>query len=324
MAGADLYFLTPEAAVVIVAALVPLALVAVVERRNARARAVLGLQAPELRTRLVLPVAVALLAVVLGLAAAQPVLQTKRSKEVRRDAEAFIAVDISRSMDASANAKSPTRLDRARAISNEVRSALPDVPMGIGTFTDRPLPLLLPTPDAEACRSVVQHSLAIESPPGLQNSTTISSFDAVAPFPLEGYFGAKVTRRLLVVITDAESTGFNEAGVRSSFAERPRTSVVLIRVGSRGERVFGASGRPESAYIPPPASGETLARFLSATRGRSFGEGSTAGAVEAAKAALGDGPRSRLGTVSDRKPLAPWLVLAGVLPLGVVLRRRNL
>jgi hypothetical protein len=42
------------------------------------------------------------------------------------------------------------------------------------------------------------------------------------------------------------------------------------------------------------------------------------------RAALGTGPRERLGTVSGRKDLAPYFVLAAILPLGVVLRRRNL
>jgi hypothetical protein len=252
------------------------------------------------------------------------VLRTERSRLVRTDAEVLVGVDTSRSMAASATAASPTRLDRARAIGNRLRAALADVPTGLATFTDRPLPVLLPTNDIAAFTSAVRDSLGIEDPPGLNTSTTISSFDAVAPFPLEGYFRPEAVRRVLVILTDAESTGFNEAGVRTSFGERPRTSVVLIRMGSPGERVFGPDGRPEPAYVPPPATGETLTRFLAATKGRAFGEHHVAAAVRAARRSLGTGPRTRLGTVSGRRDLAPWIVLAGVLPLGVVLRRRNL
>ena len=319
----QLHFLTPEAALVALLGLVPLALVGVVERRNRRARAVLALPEPEGRVRWLLPAAVGLLAVVLGLAAAQPVLRKDRGRLVRTDAEAFVAVDISRSMAASATADSPMRLDRAKAIGYRLQAALPDVPIGLGTFTDRPLPIMLPTTDRDAFTASVRDSLAIEEPPGLATSTTISSFDAVAPFALEGYFAPKVERRVLIVVTDAESTSFNEAGVRTSFKAKPRTALVLVRVGGKNERVFSTDGVPESAYIPPPASGETLELFLSATRGKSFGEGDVGGAVAAVREALGNGPRARIGTVSDRRDLAPWLVLAGVFPLGFVLRRRN-
>jgi hypothetical protein len=267
---------------------------------------------------------VAAIAVVLGLAAAQPVLSSPRPRLARLDAEALVAVDTSRSMDASATSGSPVRLERARRIALRIRAALPEVPMGLGTFTDRPLPLLLPTPDRDAFTAAVARSLGIERPPGLQNGTTISSFDAVAPFPLEGYFRPGAKKRLLVILTDAESTGFNEAGVRKSFEAKPRTAVVLVRIGRSGERVFGPSGQPESAYIPPPATGDTLRQFLGATHGRAFGEDDVADAERAARTTLGSGPTTNLGSSGGRHELAPWLVLAAVVPLAVVLRRRNL
>jgi hypothetical protein len=320
----NVHLLTPAAALVALVGLVPLACVVAVDRRNTRARALLRLPEPAAAERLALPVAVALVAAVLGLAAAHPVFRTEQPRVARLDAETFIAIDTSRSMRASPTPRSPTRLDRARRIAQEIRAALPDVPTGLGTFTDRPLPLLLPTPDLDAFTAVARASLGIERPPGLQSSTTISSFDAVAPFPLEGYFKPAAKKRLLVILTDAESTGFNEAGVRKSFAARPRTAVVLIRIGKTGERVFGPSGQPESDYIPPPATGATLESFLRATRGRAFDEHHVAGAESAAHAALGSGPTANLGSTTGRHDLAPWLVLAAVVPLGVVLRRRNL
>jgi hypothetical protein len=319
-----IHFDTPTAGLVALAGLVPLALVLAVEQRNARARALLGLAAPSPRSRWTLRVAVVAIAAVLGLAAAQPVLSSTTPRLARLDAEAFVAVDTSRSMDASTTAESDVRLDRARRIALRIRSAIADVPTGLGTFTDRPLPLLLPTTDGEAFAAVVQKSLGIERPPGLQSSTTISSFDAVAPFPLEGYFRPEARKRLLVILTDAESTGFNEPGVRKSFEAKPRTAVVLVRIGRSGERVFGASGQPESAYIPPPATGETLRSFLAATHGRAFPEDDVAGAEQAAVKALGSGPAADLGSTTSKHDLAPWLVLAAVVPLAIVLRRRNI
>ncbi len=319
-----LHFVSPFAALIALLGIVPLALALIVERRNARSRAVLGLPEPPPSSRWTLSVAIAVAVTALGLAAAQPVVRHSRPHLSRVDAEAFVAVDISRSMKASATADSLTRLDRARRIALQLRSALPEVPTGIGTFTDRPLPLLLPTSDRAAFAAAVTRSLGIEKPPGLQNSTTISSFDAVAPFPIEGYFAPAAKKRLLVILTDAESTGFNEPGVRKSFQTRPRTAVVLIRVGRSGERVFDASGQPESAYIPPPATGSTLRSFLDATRGRAYDEGHVGGAERAAREALGSGPTVDLGTTSGGHDLAPWLVVAAAVPLGFVLRRRNL
>ena len=314
---------TPLGALAALLGLVPLAVALAVERRNARSRALLGLPETPPSSRWTLPVAIAALVAILSLAATQPVVKHSRPRLARLDAEAFIAVDTSRSMKASTSAHAPTRLDRARRIALQLRAALPDVPAGIGTFTDRPLPLLLPSPDREAFTAAVTSSLGIERPPGLQTGTTISSFDAVAPFPLEGYFAPSAKKRLLVILTDAESTGFNEAGVRKSFEAKPRTALVLIRIGRGGERVFGTDGRPESAYIPPPATGATLRSFLDATHGRGYDERHVTGAERAAREALGSGPTVNLGSASSRHDLAPWLVLAAVVPLGVVLRRRN-
>ena len=126
-----------------------------------------------------------------------------------------------------------------------------------------------------------------------------------------------------MIITDAESTTFNYTGVKKSFEARPRTAVVLVRIGGSGERVYGPDGLPESDYVPPPATGSTLKAFLDATRGRAFDEHQVGGAEHAAQAALGPGPTANLGSTSNRHDLAPWLVVAAVVPLGVVLRRRN-
>jgi hypothetical protein len=75
--------------------------------------------------------------------------------------------------------------------------------------------------------------------------------------------------------------------------------------------------------VPPPATGETLHRFLDATHGQAFDEHNVGRAEQAASVALGAGPTERLGTITGRHDLAPWFVLAAVVPLGVVLRRRN-
>lgn len=317
-------FLTPSAGLIALAGLMPLALLLLVEWRARRARAVLRLPAPGVISRLELPVALCALATLLGLAAAQPVLSKTKPYLVRRDAEAFIAIDISRSMLASRSRTSPSRLDRAKVIADRMRAALEDIPVGVLTFTDRALPLLFPSPAPEAFASTVAKAVGVEHPPPRGTALTVTSFDAVAQIPVAGYFRPGATHRLLVVVTDAESEEFDVDMLRWNFAKRPRVDVVLVRVGSASEQVFGPDGLPESAYIPPPASGQALASFLAATHGRTFGEHNLAGAERAARVALGSGPRERLGTVSGRRDLAPILVLASALPLALVLRRRNL
>jgi hypothetical protein len=320
---AELQFLTPVAALVALGALVPLAVLAVSDRRAARVRAALGLPADDLRSQLAVPVAVCVLCGLLAFAAAQPVVRTERPRLTRRDAQAFVAVDISRSMLASASPASQPRIERARGVAERLRAGLSDVPVGVATFTDRPLPLLFPTTSAGAFAATVAKAVGIEQPPARSQSQTVTSFDSLAELPWSGYFAPAIRKRVLFVVTDAETEGFDVGGVRRSFGRNPRIAVVVVRVGSPRERVFGPDDLPEPGYSRPAASDRSLALFVSATHGKAFGEHDVAGAVRAARSALGTGPRERLGTFSGRRHLAPYLVLAAILPLGVVLRRRN-
>lgn len=320
----SVHFLTPTAGLVALAVVLPLALVAVGELRNRRARAALGLVAPRPAARLELPVAILLLGAALGLAAAQPVLRSQKARLTRTDAEAYVAVDISRSMLAAGSARGEIRLQRAKTIARRLRAGLADTPTGLATFTDRALPLLPPSPDAEAFTSSVEQAIGIEQPPPRSTSVTISSFDAILPIPVSGFFRPGVPHRLLVLVTDAEFENFDAGLLRENFSRQPQVGVIVIRVGHEGERVFGPDGQPEPGYVPPPISGQSLRVFLQATHGREFGEQQVSAAVHTARSMLGTGPRRRLGTVSGRTDLAPYVVVAAVLPLGLVLRRRNL
>ena len=70
---AELQFLTPTAALVALAAIVPLAVLALADRRSARVRRLLGLPPTGLGARLVVPVAVCAVCGLVAFAAAQPV-----------------------------------------------------------------------------------------------------------------------------------------------------------------------------------------------------------------------------------------------------------
>ncbi|HZQ66446.1 MAG TPA: VWA domain-containing protein [Gaiellaceae bacterium] len=320
----DLGFLTPIAAVIAAAGLIPLALALLNHRRAARVRAVLGLEPAGAGRRLEVPVAIAAISGLLGVAAAQPVVRTEQPRFARRDAQVFVAIDVSRSMLASATSTSPTRLDRAKQAADELRARLADIPVGVATFTDRVLPLLFPTASSEAFDATVARAVGIERPPPRGTAPTVTSFDTLEEIASAGYFTPGTPHRALVVVTDAESVGLYVDGIRNAFATRPRPAVVVLRVGTPREHVFGPDGFPEPDYAPPPDSDRALAEFLRATAGRAFTSGEVGRAARAVRAALGPGPRARLDSVSSRKDLAPYFVIAAVVPLGLVIRRRNL
>ncbi len=287
-------------------------------------RALLGLDPPAAVGRLEVPLAVAAIAGLLGLAAAQPVLRTDRPQLARRDAQALVAIDISRSMLAAASATARTRIDRARAVADDLRARLADIPAGVATFTDRPLPLLFPTPNASAFTSTVAKAVGIERPPPRGTALTVTTYDALTPIPGAGYFTPGIRAPAARCRHRRGERGLRR---RRAPPELRRPAAHRRRPRPRRhhrERVFGPDGLAEPGYAPPAASAQALAQFLAVTHGRAFGEHELGQAAQAARAALGNGPRARLGAVAGRRDLAPYLVLAAALPLGLVLRRRNL
>src|SRR5207249_9086469 len=128
------------AGLVVFAALAPLAGWYVAERRAARVRATIGLDAPIRPGRVVVPAALALVFALLALAASQPVVASRHRTAVSRDADVFLVLDTSRSMLAARSPGSPTRFERARAIARTLLRELPPAPIGLASLTDRVLP----------------------------------------------------------------------------------------------------------------------------------------------------------------------------------------
>ena len=143
MAG-SLVFLTPTAALVALGALLPLAALFVVRRRARKVRGVLGLAEPSARRALVAIVAVIAAGAFLGVAAAQPVVERTLTARTRTDSEAFVVVDVSRSMLGQEGKGSPMRIERAKQFAVALRASLPEIPFGVASMTDRVLPHLLP------------------------------------------------------------------------------------------------------------------------------------------------------------------------------------
>ena len=312
-------WLTPLASLAGIAALFVVIAFVLGSARADRARRTLGLT-PARRGRVDVVLAVAVV-LVLALAAAQPAIARHSTQRVRSDAAVLVVVDVSRSMLASHGPAGVTRLRRAKQAALALRAEVGGVPSGIASLTDRVEPLLLPTADQATFDSTIRDALRVNSPPPLQIEPVATSFDALAPVGTQGFFARDVKRRVVVLLTDGESTSFDATSVAQGLAG---ASLVVIRIWSPGERVYDADGTPEGAYRPDPASAALTHELVSATGGREFTAGSARGAAGTVRRDLGTGP-TRAATTSTRlTPLAPWIALASLVPLSVLARRRLL
>ena len=236
--ASSLVFLTPFAGLVILAAIVPLVSVGIAGRRIARARSRLGLSAPP-RTRR-LPVILALLFVcaLLALAAMQPAVRSTTTAKVRTDAQAIFVLDISRSMLAARSPHSPDRLARAKQLATAMREAIPDVPSGVATLTDRVLPSLFPNSDPAVFDATVAHAVGIEQPPPANVCDVIAtSLAALGSLGTQNYFPPTARRRLVVALTDGESRPFDARQVASRSRPQDQGGASRARPCSRAGRV---------------------------------------------------------------------------------------
>jgi hypothetical protein len=313
-----LTWLTPAAGAVAAAALAPLAAVLAGRKRAGRVRRALGLagRPPDVLS-LVLVTSLPLL---LALAAMQPALIRRSQQRERTDAAVFFVVDVSRSMLASARPGAPTRLQRARTDAARIRSGLADVPAGIASLTDRVEPLLFPTADQATFDSTLKDALRVESPPPLEIAPNATSFNALASLGTQGFFAKGVRRRVVVALTDGESQSLDVAQLGASLAGTP---FVVLQIWNARERVYD-NGLAEPAYRPDPDATTLVGDLARATGGRAFDAGQVGAATEAVRQLLGSGPSRPEGVVTRITPLAPWIALAAVAPLALLLRRRLL
>ncbi len=318
----ELTFLTPLAVLFSLTAAVPLVVYVLRERRLRAARSTLGLAEPSLRSRA--PVVVALVAVpaLLGLAASQPVVETTRVVPERADVEAFVVVDVSRSMLAAAAPGEPTRFERAQRTAIDVREALPEVPFGVISLTDRVLPHLFPTTDERVFSATVRDALDIEHPPpGAFYLTAATTIDALASIPDLNYFAKSAKKRVVVVLTDGETQPL-QGRLAGAFERGPRVDVVLVRYWDAGERIY-ETGVAEPGYEPDPRSGTLVEQAASQMGARVLSEDEAPQAIAAVREAIGTGATVDVTHEAGRFALMPWIALAALLPLVFVLLRRN-
>ena len=331
MLGVSIQFLTPLGALVGLVALLPLAAFLGVSRRAARVRSALGLPEPSDGARLVPLGALVAVGALLGLAAAQPLVQQTSERSVRADAEAFVVLDVSRSMLARTGQEGAMRIDRAKAAAERLRAALPDVPMGIASLTNRVLPHLFPSADADVFRATLSKSVDIERPapgtgfiiaPGQVTTRNATAFTALAGLGTQSFFSPQATHRVVVVLTDGESSDIALGRVASSF-RRADIKPVYLRFWNARERVY-SNGAAEPQYRPQPESRGILETLAAATGGRAFDEEDLPAAERQVRADLGTGTeRAEATDRGTRLQLAPYVAVAALLPLGLLLRRRD-
>jgi hypothetical protein len=315
-------FLSPLGALVAVAVVAPLAAYALLEVRARRVSDRLGLEPPPLRTRLGIPGAIAVVAGLLGIAAAQPVVSGTRTHVGRSDAQVYVLLDVSRSMLARSAADAPSRLVRAKRLSLQLRHAVPDVPVGIASLTDRVLPHLFPTLDSDVFESTLQDSIGIERPPPAGTEDLATDFNSLGNTATDNYYRPDVAKRLLVVFSDGESRFFDEVQLGRDL-EKGGVHVLFVHLWGPDEKIFLQGGNVDPGYRPDPQSQGAAQRVASAGGGEVLAEGA-ASLISRAKAFLGSGPEAKVREQRTRVSLGPYVALAALLPLGFVLLRRNL
>jgi hypothetical protein len=316
-------FLSPLGALLALGVVCPLAALMVIARRADRVRGALEL-ARRPRSKLALPtLAAVVVAGLLGLAAAQPVAQRETKNRVRSDAEALVVLDVSRSMLARRARGSSSRFERAKRAAEVLRAALPAVPVGLGSLTDRVLPHLFPSADADAFRATVERAMGIERPPPRSSILTIAtSLDALAAIPTQGFFSPAATKRLVIVLTDGESQAVNAGRIARELQRPPAIDTVFIQFWNKEDRVFTRGG-PEPQYRPDPGARPALDKLAEAIGASVYGENELGAAARKARELLHNGPTVVHGSRTERHALAPYLAAAALLPLALLLWRRD-
>ena len=317
----SLVFLSPLGALLILGVLLPIGAVFLVRRRARRVRTGLGLIEPS-PWHVVLTLATMIAAgTFLGVAAAQPVVERTTTVHVRTDAEAFVVVDISRSMLARRGASGEQRIDRAKRIARELRASLADVRFGVVSLTDRVLPHLFPSADADVFEATLDRSLGIEQPPPRSSlATSATKLDALAAIRTLHFFAPLSRKRLLVVLTDGETQPVAGARLGALLQRPPAIETVFVHLWHPDERVY-TGNVPEAQYRPDPSARALLDGIAKSVGGSVFAEGDVTPATQKARELLGSGPTVVQGEESGRVPLAPYLAAAALAPLALLLRR---
>jgi von Willebrand factor type A domain len=319
----SLTILTPIGALLAIGLVVPLLALRRIRRRASATRSALGVAQPARRSLLTPIAALVAGGLLLALAATQPVFAWTRDRTVRTDAEAFVVLDVSRSMLAQQSLQSPKRIERAKEAAKELRRGLPDVRVGVASLTDRVLPHLFPSADEKVFDATVDRSVGIERPPPRSSFLTgATSLNALATLRGLRYFTPTSTARVAIVLTDGESQPVANARLGGLFKRDPPIGLVFVQFWNEDEKVF-TRGTPEPQYTPSASARPTLDRLAASTGGSVYSENQLGAAGRKVRALLGSGPTVVQGERAGKIALAPYLAVVALLPFGLLLWRRD-
>ena len=315
--------LTPLGALLALAVVLPLAALVLVRRRGVEVRRAIRLPEPAGLARMLPLAALLVTALLLGSAAAQPRLEWTSARKVRSDAEAFVVLDTSRSMLARSGPRSAIRYQRASSAALRFRTAFPDVPVGLASFTDRVLPHLFPSVDDDVFVATLRRSIGIDRPPpqGTFNSTA-TRLAALQTVVDRRFFTPASRARLVFVITDGESVPVSGAKLGAAFRRPPGVDTIFLHVWRADERVYNGAD-PEPQYTPDPRSRAILDAAADTLGGYVYEENELGAAIARARSLLGSGTTVTRGEKRNQIALAPYLAGAVFLPLVLLLWRRD-
>lgn len=312
------------AALFALSAALPLAALAVMERRTRILRRLFSLQEPRGRELGTAAAALAALPALVAIAAAQPVVVHRQLVSQRADAEIFVVFDTSQSMTARSSPRAPTRLERAEREVKQILPQLGDIPLGLGTMTDRVLPDIMPTTNDVLIERTIRQSVGINRPPPSgqyrDKATNLTALFQLPTFRLYSESASK--HSILVVFTDGESPPL-QPGVGAQLALQLTIPPLFVHTWAPTERVY-THGSIDPRYRLDAQSGAVLQQFAEATHGQVFAENDLSGLVHAIRAEAGPSRKRAALLGFSRVALGPWFLLAGVFPLGFLFWRRNL
>jgi hypothetical protein len=314
MALAGISLVAPYGLLACALALVPLGVVALAFVRQRRVARALELEPAGARGAIraaALPVVACLM---LGVATAQPTLTTTAERSARTSSEVVFLTDVSLSMLAAPQPASPTRLDRARSVVEQLRGAVPEVPAGISGLTDRALPYLFPTLDRVAFTDTLVRSVQPDAPmpQGLANVAT--SYAPLSFLVRNGFYSRGTKHRTCVLVTDGETRG--------GFGAPDGCRLLAVRVGSQADRIFQRNGKVVAAYRPESTAASTFERLARISGGEAFSEGELVAAAAALRKAADVGPRRRIGMAESAHSLAPIFAALALAAVALVVIRR--
>jgi hypothetical protein len=316
-------FLTPLAATVGLVVVLAVWARFAVRRRAEQAARGLGLPRAGKRELIVDVVLLGLVAALLALAAAQPVVSRSEATHGRDGTEVLVVFDVTRSMLARRAPSEPTRLDRGRAVAKRLRAAIPDTRVGVASLTDRVLPHLFPTLGSNSFVAVVNRAIGVDRPPPDRRARHATAFSALGDLGRVAFFRRETPRRVAVVISDGETLPVDLEVLRERLVEG-RVSPVFVHVWRGDEAVFDANGVRNPAYRPDRTGGRALRRVAGALEAPVLNEGDTSGVIEAVRERVGTGPLAPQGRQLVSHQLAPHALLAAFVPLALILYRRNI